>query len=111
MDRAPSDTATFDCQACGACCDYSPHWPRFSMESDAELAAIPAHLIAADDAGMRCTGHRCAALDGHVGARVACTIYAVRPHVCRACLPGDEACLMARERHGLSTAQSDPSAR
>jgi len=32
---------------------------------------------------------------------VACNIYDVRPAVCRACEIGDDACLMARERHGL----------
>jgi uncharacterized protein len=93
----------FDCQACGACCDYSPLWPRFSLETDAELALIPDALVAADLGGMRCTGNRCAALSGDIGKRAACGVYAVRPHVCRACMPGDDACLMARERHGLST--------
>lgn len=97
----PGSAGVYDCQTCGACCDYSALWPRFSTESDAELAAIPAEFIACDEAGMRCTGNRCAALDGRVGERVVCTIYVVRPHVCRACQPGDDACLMARERHGL----------
>ena len=102
LEPAPSSApADFDCQACGACCEYSALWPRFSTESDDELAAIPEHFVARDLSGMRCTGKRCAALDGAIGARVACTIYAVRPHVCRACLPGDDACVMARERHGL----------
>ncbi len=93
--------ADFDCQACGACCDYSPLWPRFSLETEDEITRIPPDFIARDEGGMRCTGNRCAALDGVVTQRVACTIYAVRPHVCRACMPGDDACLMARVRHGL----------
>lgn len=93
--------AGYDCQSCGACCDYSALWPRFSTESDDELADIPVEVIAPDEAGMRCTGNRCSALHGEVGVRVACSVYAVRPHVCRACLPGDDACLMARARHGL----------
>lgn len=104
LESATSDDASatiFDCQTCGACCDYSALWPRFSTESDDELAAIPKDFIARDESGMRCTGNRCAALDGFIGVRVACTIYPVRPHVCRACLPGDDACLMARDRHGL----------
>lgn len=103
-----TELANFDCQACGACCDYSPLWPRFSLESDAELALIPDALVASDLGGMRCTGNRCAALTGEIGKRAACNIYAVRPQVCRACVPGDDACLMARERHGLPTEMMRP---
>jgi uncharacterized protein len=89
------------CQACGACCDVSPDWPRFSLESDATLALIPEKFIAANLSGMRCEGNRCSALSGKVGEATACTIYAHRPEVCRECQPGDDACTMARERHGL----------
>jgi uncharacterized protein len=100
-DAPTAPIAAYDCQACGACCDYSPLWPRFSLESEEEIGRIPAEYIARDEGGMRCTGNRCVALDGVIKGRVACTIYDVRPHVCRACMPGDDACLMARERHGL----------
>ena len=31
----------------------------------------------------------------------ACVIYAMRPEVCRTCMPGDVECAMARKRHGL----------
>ena len=89
------------CQTCGACCDYSAEWPRFSLESDAALASIPDAFVVADFSGMRCDGNRCSALAGKVGEATACTIYAVRPDVCRACMPGDDACAMARARHGL----------
>lgn len=94
--------AAYDCQACGACCDYSALWPRFSLESDEDIARIPADFIARDEGGMRCIGNRCVALEGIVGAHVACTVYEVRPQVCRACMPGDDACLLARSRHGLA---------
>jgi uncharacterized protein len=50
---------------------------------------------------MRCEGNRCSALSGKVGEATACTIYAVRPEVCRTCMPGDPECAMARKRHGL----------
>jgi uncharacterized protein len=93
--------ATYDCQACGACCSYSAEWPRFSLESEAELDMIPRAYV--DDARgrMRCAGDRCAALTGEVGVATSCAIHAVRPQVCRACLPGDAACLMARRRFNL----------
>jgi uncharacterized protein len=95
---SPADSP---CQACGACCNYSADWPRFSLESEATLALIPEKFVAANLSGMRCQGDRCSALSGKVGDATACTIYTVRPEVCRECQPGDEACSMARVRHGL----------
>jgi Fe-S-cluster containining protein len=91
----------WSCQACGACCAYSAEWPRFSLESEAALALIPAGCV--DDAAgrMRSEGDRCTALAGEVGRATACTVYAVRPLVCRDCEPGDPECLLARARYGL----------
>ena len=96
----PSDQSAL-CQACGACCAYSAEWPRFSLEDDAALDRIPPALVDDSLARMRCVGDRCSALAGEIGVATACTIYADRPDVCRACLPGDDACLMARRRFGL----------
>jgi uncharacterized protein len=97
---APQDGAT-PCLTCGACCSFSSEWPRFSLESEADLERIPRELV--DDAlgRMRCHGDRCSALVGDVGVSTSCAIYAVRPEVCRACLPGDDACQMARRRFNL----------
>jgi hypothetical protein len=89
------------CQSCGACCSYSPNWPRFTTEDDAALDLIPAKYVNAKLSGMRCDGDRCSALTGKVGLATACRIYAVRPEVCRTCMPGDVECAMARRRHGL----------
>ena len=89
------------CQACGACCSYSRDWPRFTTEDDADLDLIPPSLVDAGLAGMRCNGDRCAALVGDVGLATSCSIYNVRPDVCRACEPGDDACQIARKRFGL----------
>jgi uncharacterized protein len=90
------------CQSCGACCSYSANWPRFTIEDDAALDLIPAKYVNARQSAMRCDGDRCAALTGDVGVATSCAIYAVRPEVCRTCLPGDAECNMARRRHGLS---------
>lgn len=89
------------CQGCGACCAYSRAWPRFTTEDDADIDRIPGAYVADDLRGMRCAGDRCTALLGEVGISTACAIYEVRPDVCRACEPGDEACAMARRRFGL----------
>jgi Fe-S-cluster containining protein len=50
---------------------------------------------------MRCDGDRCSALSGQIGVKTSCAIYAVRPEVCRTCMPGDVECGMARRRYGL----------
>jgi uncharacterized protein len=50
---------------------------------------------------MRCIGDRCAALTGRIGVSTSCGIYALRPDVCRACDPGDDACLTARRHFQL----------
>jgi len=92
---------TDGCQSCGACCSYSREWPRFSLESDADLDRIPRELVDPERGRMRCNGDRCSALAGDIGAATACTIYDVRPDVCRACLPGDDACQMARRHFNL----------
>jgi len=89
------------CQACGACCAYSSNWPRFSIEEDAALDLIPSELVNERGSGMRCDGDRCAALKGKIGETTSCTIYAVRPEVCRTCMPGDAECTTARRRFGL----------
>jgi Fe-S-cluster containining protein len=89
------------CQACGACCAFSAEWPRFTLEDDADLARIPSALVDESGRGMRCEGDRCAALMGKVGVSTSCAVYSVRPEVCRTCMPGDEACQMARQRFGL----------
>lgn len=93
--------ASFDCQSCGACCAYSRDWPRFSLEDDAAIARIPAQFVDDEAGRMRCDGDRCTALRGTVGQHTSCSIYAVRPEVCSAEQPGDEACRIARAYYKL----------
>ena len=97
----PAVEAQSPCQECGACCAYSSNWPRFTTEDDAALDLIPEKFVNARLSGMRCDGDRCSALSGKIGVATACGIYAVRPEVCRTCMPGDPECDMARKRHGL----------
>jgi hypothetical protein len=100
----PAEAAEFaglECRACGACCSFSPEWPRFSLESDADLDRIPQAFVDSNLGRMRCSGNRCAALVGEVGISTACAVYDIRPDVCRACLPGDDACKLARQRFDL----------
>lgn len=101
MNDESAPVSVSPCLSCGACCAYSHEWPRFSTESDEELARIPQALVAPSLAGMRCEGERCMALSGKIGEAVACTIYAARPHVCRACEAGDSECATARAHYGM----------
>src|SRR6476620_5842399 len=87
------------CQAGGACCSYSQNWPRFTTEDDAALDLIPEKFVNDRLSGMRCDGDRCSALSGKIGVATSCGIYALRPEVCRTCMPGDPECDMARRRH------------
>jgi uncharacterized protein len=89
------------CLSCGACCSYSRDWPRFTTEDDAALDRIPPEFVNAEQSGMRCDGERCLALAGEIGKSTACTLYAIRPDVCRACEVGDDACTLAREKYGM----------
>lgn len=101
--KPPATTADENpCQACGACCAYSQNWPRFSTEDEDALALIPPALVNERGSGMRCEADRCAALAGKIGEATSCSIYAVRPEVCRTCMPGDAECAMARRKFGLA---------
>jgi uncharacterized protein len=72
------------------------------LESDAEIERIPQALIDDSQGRMRCDGERCLALVGEIGTSTACSIYERRPIVCRDCLPGDEACTIARTARGMA---------
>lgn len=100
LDNAAGSPEASPCQSCGACCAFDADWPRFTLEDDAAIARIPAKFAA--KSGMRCVGNRCSALRGEIGKSTACSIYDVRPDVCRACEPGDEECNMARRHYGMS---------
>ena len=102
QSESPGESAGGNpCRACGACCAYSSNWPRFTIEDDAALDLIPAELVNERLSGMRCDGDRCAALRGEIGVQTACEIYAIRPEVCRTCMPGDAECAKARRKYGL----------
>lgn len=95
------------CTTCGACCAYSHNWPRFTTEDDDALDLIPPRFVNDRQSGMRCEGDRCSALKGEVGKETACEIYAIRPEVCRICMPGDDECEKARRRFNLPPLDSD----
>jgi len=94
------------CTSCGACC--ASFRVDFSVfETQAEGGAVPDGLVVevtGSTCRMRGTDHsppRCAALSGRLGERIACGIYEWRPSPCREFEEGSEACVRARQRHGL----------
>ena len=98
---AKSPEAASMCRSCGACCSFSRDWPRFTTEDDGDLDLIPRAFADHHLGRMKCNGDRCTALVGEVGVSTSCAVYSVRPEVCRACEPGDEACQLARHRFAL----------
>ena len=93
------------CRRCGACCAsyrVSFYW------AEAGEGGIPARLTEQRDPWRACMAGtsepspRCVALEGTVGERVGCTIYAGRPSPCRELQVGDAQCAKARRLHGLA---------
>jgi hypothetical protein len=81
--------STNPCQTCGACCAsfrVSFYWGE---ADDAPGGIVPAQLTEAVSPQLRCMKGtaskpvRCIALEGEVGKRVSCRIYAQRPSPCR----------------------------
>lgn len=101
-------TSSFDCLSCGACCAafrVSFYWTE---AHDAPGGTVPAGLTRQVSPHLRCMAGtlarpvRCVALEGEVGERVACSIYAQRSTTCRSVQPGDAQCLKARALCGLA---------
>lgn len=109
----PGEAAENPCLGCGACCArfrVSFYW---SEADDAPGGWVPhgltvqvsPHLRAMRGTEAGCG--RCVALEGEVGARVACRIYARRPSPCRQFGRHGEGgdanprCNAARAAHGL----------
>ena len=98
------------CQSCGACCasfrvDFHP--AELAGGAFAWGQGVPPPLtVPVTPANVRMCGSdstepRCVALAGELGKAVACTIYDARPSPCREFDISHDACVRARQRHGL----------
>jgi uncharacterized protein len=106
---------TFDCQVCGACCcnprenraegyrDYVLVEPGSRLSRRLRILDRYTVLNARGERHLKLVGgeERCAALDGALGKRVRCRIYADRPAGCRRIDPGSDRCLLARADYGI----------
>ena len=91
-----------DCLTCGGCCAWSETWPVLIGDRDGE--GIPEDMIDSDNQRMQSYGNRCVALEGRIGGRVGCGVYAKRPLVCREFRAGSDDCLMVRRELKLDPA-------
>ncbi len=76
------------CEKCGACCAFFPvTFPEMELDlvNGAVLTAMsqPNGNLRRVMRGTNSSSPRCAALDGEIGKKVCCAIYAGRPSTCR----------------------------
>ncbi len=96
------------CTQCGACCAaYAVDFHVAEVAGSDRTGVPPSMIVPVVRATVRMRGTdavpaRCVALEGEVGTRVACAIYALRPGPCREFEAGSGACHRARLRHGLA---------
>jgi len=113
--RATHALTIYDCQTCGACCcnrqeNRLEHFHDYvQVFAEDALQAHPKLLVRLARQNKERQWHlklkpdgSCVALDGEVGQSVGCTIYELRPQVCKNVQPGDSECLTARRERGLS---------
>ena len=93
------------CHACGACCDHPEPWSTIDLDA-ADVASIPVEMTVhswGQRVKMARNGNRCVALIGTVGIDARCSIYEIRPTICRSYDPAVRAqeCNMCRAPHNL----------
>jgi len=107
----------FDCQRCGACCcnpaenraegyrEYVPVEPGSRLLRRHRILDRYTFANGRGERHMKLVGpgERCAALDGALGRRVACAIYADRPAACRHVEAGSARCLQYRAERGITS--------
>ena len=102
-----------ECITCGACCDIFAVVPMAVAESERlgdfiEVTADPELDVVVDRLVKRdfVTG-RCANLRGEIGREIGCSVYELRPSVCRAFEAGSDKCHELRRMYGLEPQLTD----
>ncbi len=119
---APAGVAArvLDCQRCGACCvnsdenraegfrDYVQVFRTDALARQPELLKRFTVRNRRGELHMKLDLEgRCVALEGRLGKRVGCSLYSVRPEVCRRVQAGSDECLRARRERGMDRAEPD----
>ena len=107
------DLDDYDCQHCGACCisDYDAEdyvhvtneeaedfWERKLgklLHEERTFGGSP--MLSMRTKHDRTGNCRCIALRGTIGKKVHCSVYDIRPSVCRGFTPGSNVCDYARQ--------------
>jgi Fe-S-cluster containining protein len=101
---------TPDCQSCGACCWGDAMWihlvagddDRLGEDRVRRLTVLTQHGRGYFARSMVMAGGRCVAYTGDLGdGRSGCSIYDVRPDICRTFAAGSGDCHAARRRRGI----------
>ena len=99
------------CQRCGACCAGDEMWihlvagddDRLGPERLERLTVLTQHGRGYFARSMRMPGGRCIAFREDLGdGRCGCSIYDVRPDICRDFAAGSDGCREARRRVSVS---------
>ena len=104
-----------DCETCGACCcnpdENRAEGYRYYVFVDDSKSKLLTRVdwekryVVYDEGGaphLRLDpSGRCAALEGRLGRRVRCVVYAHRPKGCREVMPHSDECLRARKERGI----------
>ena len=94
------------CQDCGACCacDWDSKWVEVTERDAKRITSSLLQLGDIEEYAMRQTlgNSRCAALVGEIGKATHCSIYSVRPAICRQVTRGGPICLYMLGYHRVN---------
>ncbi len=108
--RSESTPEGFDCQRCGACCYGDEMWIHLLVDDDERLGPTNAEKLTTLTRhgrgfvarSMRMVDGHCIAYSTNLGdGRCGCTIYSLRPDICRDFEAGSPGCRAARARRGI----------
>lgn len=93
----------YECIKCGACCNYFHNIPILPEEvslidKNLKQYTMISPLQTKNGLSMKFVEgtKRCIALEGQIGQSVKCSVYDIRPPVCRKFEPGSDLCKKAR---------------
>jgi uncharacterized protein len=97
---------TYNCQYCGACCKHrdDPKWIEVTAEDAKKIPLAWLQVGDIEPFAMRQTDSgRCVAFEWEVGKHCRCSIYDIRPSICRKVQPHDEICEKLRIMNNVNT--------
>jgi hypothetical protein len=99
---AQSDNVCIKCGACCATYRVSFYWAEVETTGLDDTFTEQLNAWYSCMRGTNSASPYCIALQGKLGEQVACAVYKRRLSPCRELQAGDDKCLRARAKHGLS---------